>query len=114
MGRRNINLVDRQADQLMHSKGDYVKATSEQRAQLSQPDRQTPGSQYSKNRKKKKIGTESNEKSSNSKAYEGGSGSPGSNEKVLLNQFEQQFLSNCHKTPQPNSMLNNNPSEMVP
>lgn len=80
----------------------------------TQAERHTPGSQYSKNRKKKAVKeknmTESNEKSSTSKAYEGGSNGSSPNQKVLLNQFEQQFLSNCHKTPPPN----NNHGDMAP
>jgi hypothetical protein len=59
---------------------------------------------------KEKNMTESNEKSSTSKAYEGGSNGSSPNQKALLNQFEQQFLSNCHKTPPPN----NNHGDMAP
>lgn len=93
MARRNINLTDKYSDTLVHSKADYVKASqSEHRAPLN-PDRSTPGSQYSKHRKKRAAkekaatGASSNHaESSNSKGgvYEGGS-----NEKNRLNQFEQ-------------------------
>lgn len=103
MARRNINLADKHADTLVQSRAEFLKASqSEHRAPLN-PDRQTPGSQYSKHRKKKavkdkNVGSATGQSSNSKDVYEGGS-----NEKNRLNKFEQQFISNCHKTPQPNS-----------
>ena len=89
MSRRMIPIVSDKQGETIHSKAELAKiSVSEHRAPLN-PDRQTPGSQYSKYRKKKSgkdknVTTQSNAQSSNSKIFEGGS-----NEKSRMNKFEQ-------------------------